>query len=459
MGESLSTWTPSCNGAVRVELSGQRTTSDSGALLLREALDNSGVIEALEDNLVDRRHPLRILHSLASQLRTLVLQRAMGWIDLSDTDTLRRDPLWQLACSDARGMTPLVQDRPSQATLSRLLSCLGRNDNIDAVHEGLLRLVVWRLTSLQNGERPKQLTLDIDGLPIEVHGHQGGSAYHGLYGARIYSPLVASLAETGGMVGGLLREGNAGPAENADTWIPHLVRRLNESTGAQVRVRIDAGFTDNATLAALEERDIEYLGRLRSHTGLQKLAAPHLKRPPGRPPEQPREWCHDLEYQAGSWSAPRRVVLVVQERPDDLLLHAFFLVTNLGKFDWPPEKVLALYRKRGSAEAHMGEVKSALDVHLSSTDRGASTVQDVMARNEVSLLLSLYAYQVLHGLRCLLERQTRQGWSLSRMREQVLKVAATLRLHARRITVHLGAAADKWWPTLLKGLPKLTALS
>ena len=459
MGESLSTWTPSCNGAVRVELSGQRTTSDSGALLLREALDNSGVIEALEDNLVDLRNPLRIHHSLASQLRTLVLQRALGWIDLSDTDSLRRDPLWQLACSDARGMTPLAQDRPSQATLSRLLTCLGRNDNIDVVHEGLLRLVLWRLTSLKNGERPKQLTLDIDGLPIEVHGHQGGSAYHGLYGARIYSPLVASLAETGDMVGGLLREGNAGPAENADTWIPHLVKRLNESTGAQVRVRIDAGFTDNDTLEALEDRGIEYLGRLRSHTGLQKLAAPLLKRPPGRPPEQPREWCHDLAYQAGSWPAPRRVVLVVQERPDDLLLHAFFLVTNLGKFDWPPEKVLALYRKRGSAEAHMGEVKSALDVHLSSTDRGASTVQDVMARNEVSLLLSLYAYQVLHGLRCLLERQTRQGWSLSRMREQVLKVAATLRLHARRITVHLGAAADKWWPTLLKGLPKLTALS
>ena len=459
MGETLTTWSPSCNGSVRVELSGQRTTSDSGALLLREALDNSGVIEALEDNLVDRRHPLRILHSLASQLRTLVLQRAMGWIDLSDTDTLRRDPLWQLACSDARGTMPLAQDRPSQATLSRLLTCLGRNDNIDVVHEGLLRLVLWRLTSLKNGERPRQLTLDIDGLPIEVHGHQGGSAYHGLYGARIYSPLVASLAETGDMVGGLLREGNAGPAENADTWIPHLVKRLNESTGAQVRVRIDAGFTDNDTLEALEDRGIEYLGRLRSHTGLQKLAAPHLKRPPGRPPEQPREWCHDLEYQAGSWSAPRRVVLVVQERPDDLLLHAFFLVTNLGKFDWPPEKILALYRKRGSAEAHMGEVKSALDVHLSSTDRGASTVQGVMARNEVSLLLSLYAYQVLHGLRCLLERQTRQGWSLSRMREQVLKVAATLRLHARRITVHLGAAADKWWPTLLKGLPKLTALS
>ena len=41
MGETLTTWSPSCNGSVRVELSGQRTTSDSGALLLREALDNS----------------------------------------------------------------------------------------------------------------------------------------------------------------------------------------------------------------------------------------------------------------------------------------------------------------------------------------------------------------------------------------------------------------------------------
>ena len=31
MGESISTWTPTHNGSVRVELGGQRTTSDSGA--------------------------------------------------------------------------------------------------------------------------------------------------------------------------------------------------------------------------------------------------------------------------------------------------------------------------------------------------------------------------------------------------------------------------------------------
>ncbi len=57
--------------------------------------------------------------------------------------------------------------------------------------------------------------------------------------------------------------------------------------------------------------------------------------------------------------------------------------------------------------------------------------------------MSLYVYQVLHGLRRLLESRTHQGWSLIRMRKQVLKVAATMSLCARRIAVHPGAGADK----------------
>ena len=465
MGERLPSWSPACNGSVHVQLSGDATTSDAGGLLLREALDISGVIDALEYHLVDPRDPLRVRHSLASQLRTVVLQKAMGWGDLSDTDLLGHDPLWRLACSDARSLVPLEEARPSQATLSRLITCLSHPDNLDTVHEGLLRLAIWRLNSLPDvtsytANTP--MTLDIDGLPVEVFGHQGGSAYNGYAGARIYSPLIASIAETGDMVGGLLREGNAGPAENADTWIPHLVQRLMEGTNRDVdqfRVRLDAGFTDGETLRALDSQTIAYLGRLKSNQALLTLAAPYLNRPSGQPPEPPREWCHDLVYQAGSWESPRRVVLVVQEKPDDLLPHAFFLVTNLSRYPYPPEKVLALYRKRGKAEAHMGELKSALDLHLSSADRGCLTVQDVMARNQVNLLLSLTAYQVLHSVRCLMERHTGHGWSLMKLREQVLKVAATFAVKARQIRVRLGVAANKWWPRLLPGIRRLQPLT
>lgn len=87
----------------------------------------------------------------------------------------------------------------------------------------------------------------------------------------------------------------------------------------------------------------------------------------------------------------------------------------------PPEKVLAQYRRRGKAEDHTCVGKPALDVHLSSTIHGDSTVQQVMVRNEVSLLMSHYAYQVLSRLP---ESRTHQRWSLLRMCEQVLRVPA-----------------------------------
>ncbi len=46
--------------------------------------------------------------------------------------------------------------------------------------------------------------------------------------------------------------------------------------------------------------------------------------------EVPEELTHtvDLEYQAGPWNCARRVVLVIEERPLELLPHYFFLVTN-----------------------------------------------------------------------------------------------------------------------------------
>ena len=51
-----------------------------------------------------------------------------------------------------------------------------------------------------------------------------------------------------------------------------------------------------------------------------------------------------------------------------------------------------------------------------------------------------------------MEEKTGNGWSLTRLREQLLKVAATLTVHARQIKVNLGAAPNKWWPILLEAL-------
>ncbi|NLY16434.1 MAG: hypothetical protein GXZ05_08650 [Gammaproteobacteria bacterium] len=54
------------------------------------------------------------------------------------------------------------------------------------------------------------------GRPIETFGNQAGTGYNRYVGCTHYSPLVASIAETGDRVGGLLREGNCGNASRAD---------------------------------------------------------------------------------------------------------------------------------------------------------------------------------------------------------------------------------------------------
>ena len=99
-------------------------------------------------------------------------------------------------------------------------------------------------------------------------------------------------------------------------------------------MRIDAGFPSAALLAGLEARDIDYVSRLKANRVLDRLAEPHMVRPVGRRPVQPRTWLRELRYKAESWQAesrdkPRRVVLVVKERADDLLLDRSFLVTSL----------------------------------------------------------------------------------------------------------------------------------
>ena len=451
MGETISTWKPTCNSSVSVQISNRQTSSDGGALLLREVLDRSGVIERLDQQLLDPRDPTRVVHSLSSQLRTLLIQRAQGWEDLSDTATLSGDPVFKLACSDQRSTTPLQQFRPSQPTLSRLLNTLSTKNNMQVFHDGLMDLALWRLSSMRGGKPLPSITLDVDGLPIETFGSQTGTAFNRYVGCKHYSPLVASIAETGDLVGGLLREGNVGPALQADTWIPQLVERFRQA-GTQVRVRIDAGFTGNPTLAALDKAKIEYVGRIASNPVLERMAEPYLKRPVGRPTHELREWYYEFNYKARRWSKARRIILVVCERPGELFLHHFFLVSSLDWKDWDPERIVKLYRKRGKAEGHMGELKDTLNVHLSSTCRGASTVQQVMGRNQVSLLLSLYAYQMMHSVRALAEGVTQQSWSLRKVREQILKTAAMVTVHARKVAIQLGRSASKWWPSLLRNL-------
>ena len=462
MGETLPIFSTTFNGSVQVEARADHLSADTGALVLREIMERTGIVDWMDERLLDPRNPLLITYPLADLLRTSLLLLGQGWRDQDDADRLRHDPSLRVANDTRRGTSALESDSvlPSQPTLSRLVGLLSAPTNQEVVREGIIELALRRLWQDNGGRRRKRLMIDVDGLPFEVHGQQAGSAYNGYYGQRMFHALIASCAESGDLLDGTLRPGAVGSTDGALEFIQRVVERVRRVCES-VLVRLDAGFPDGATLKGLESAGIDYVARIRNNAVLDRMAAPYLRRPPGRPPREGRVWCHELRYQADSWEHPRRVVLVVLERPGELFLDYFWLITNLTRNRYSGARLLGLYRMRGKAEGHMGEFMDVLAPALSSAARAKSHYRGrrleaatepqeagVRAQNETLLLLNLLAYEVLHAGRCVMEQATGTGWSLRRLRERVLRVASRVVRHGRRLTFVIAQDAAPDWQRL-----------
>ena len=81
----------------------------------------------------------------------------------------------------------------------------------------------------------------------------------------------------------------------------------------------------------------------------------------------------------------------------------------------------------------------------------------VLARSQALLSTRLLAYELLHGLRRVLEKQTRQRWSLRRPRESVLKTASRVQSSERRLIVVLARTATGFWTLLTPSLTRMGA--
>ncbi|HLM43547.1 MAG TPA: IS1380 family transposase [Myxococcaceae bacterium] len=474
MGEILNEFALKFNGSVRLEAREERLTGEAGAVVLREVDERLGLTRWLGETLTDTREESRITHSLRELVRTHLLLLAQGWRDQDDADALRKDAALRLAVSDSKSTGPLKQGegRPeglaSQPTLSRLTAMLAQEGNREVLRQALVWLTGRRLRALRSrGERLKQVTVDVDGLPVEVHGHQEGSAYNGHYAVRMYHPLVASMAETGDLLDVRLREGNVHSASGALEFISRLLERVEKEICEVAAVRLDAGFPEEKLLWMLEERGTPYVARVRNTAPLKQEAALWRLLHSGVPQGQLGTFLYESQYQAQGWSRARRVVLVLVQREEELFPHAFWLVTSWTREQMPAEELLTHYRQRGTAEGHFGELMDVLAPALSSAKRPKSNYQgqppvrrsvsiEAFANNEVRLLLNALAYNLVHAARVLLEQATGEGWGLRRVRERVLKVAARVLVHARRVVLVMGQESASLWRKLWSRLGSLS---
>src|SRR3989338_4545310 len=206
---------PDFDRSIRVDFRGDRISSDTGFLLLRETDERSGIIGPMEDCREDRRCPAHARHTLVQMIRQRVYQIAAGYEDCNDADHLRIDPALRLAIGKGH------KAGASQSMLSRLENgVLGNECGLKAL-DGALRRSTDVLLRKQGKRR---LIVDLDSTEDPAHGGQENAAYTGHFGANCFHPRFAFTGE-GACLGARLRPGNVHSSDGALAFLQPIVER------------------------------------------------------------------------------------------------------------------------------------------------------------------------------------------------------------------------------------------
>jgi hypothetical protein len=276
--------------------------------------------------------------------------------------------------------------------------------------------------------RVSDLILDMDSSESPTHGRQEGSAWNGHFACTCYHPLFC-FNQHGDLERAMLRNGNVHSAANWRLVLEPVVDRYRDARMNRY-FRGDAAFALPELYQYLEAERFHFAIRLPSNDVLQREIAHLIRRPVGRPSYKPKVFYHDFMYQAKSWSRPRRVVSKVEWHHDELFPRIGFIVTNLNR---RAKNVVRFYNKRGTAEQWIKEGKLAIAWTRLSCHG--------FRENEVRLQLFSLAYNVGNFLRTLALPRKISRWSLTTIREKLIKIGAKVIRHAKYVTFQLAEVA------------------
>jgi len=291
---------------------------------------------------------------------------------------------------------------------------------------------------------PKKLILDLDSSESPVHEQQEGSAYNGHFGCECCHPLFC-FNQYGDLEGCMLREGNVHSAHKWRRLLGPIVARYRDQSVRRF-FRADIAFARPDVHEFLEQEQFVYAIRLPANDVLQREIAHLLTRPVGRPSRRPKVSCRSFEYQAGSWNPPRRVVAKVEWHAGELFPRVGFIVTNL---PWRMDRVVRFYNRRGTAEQWIKERKYAVKwTRLSCHD---------FRNNAVRLQPFALAYNLANIVRRLALPASICHWSLTTLREKLIKIGAKVVRHARYLTFQMAEVAipRRLFATILRRIWRL----
>ena len=411
--------------SVRLEFQGSSISSDGGLLMHRELDDALSLMDMAAEMLTDPRTGKNSRHRLVGLLRQSVFSRLAGCEDVNDADRLCRDPVMRQLV----GGRAVKHGAATASAIGRFeTEMLTRPDNFAALTDLPGR---W-IDTVHDRRPPKSITLDMDSSESPVHGYQEGSAWNGHFQSKCLHPLFV-FNQFGDLERCTLRPGNVHSADGWEDALKPVLARYSAKSRPSItrrRFRADAAFAIPALFDLLEAEGWDYAIRIKGNTKLYDQIGWLTKRRPGRPPNQIVRHYTSFHYRAQSWSKARRIVAKVESHPGELFPRVGFIVTNRSL---PNERVLAFYNDRGTAEQHIKEGKYALKWTRLSCIR--------FAANAVRLQLHALAYNLANFLRTLATPEGIETWSLTSLRERLIKTGTRLVRHARYAVFQFAEAA------------------
>src|SRR5512133_1705761 len=404
-----------------LQFRGSAITSDAGLLAYRELDDTLRLTETGADTLVEARTGKNGRHLLGGLLRQSVFGRLAGYEDVNDADQLCRDPAMRWVVGDRA----ITGSAASASQMGRFeTKWLSRPENLAALAE----LPGKWIDKVHQRRPPRMVVLDIDSSESPTYGEQEGSAYNGHFGCTCYHPLFV-FNQLGDVERCALRPGNVHRADGWRVVLEPVVARYRD-TVKRLYLQGDAAFANPEIYDFLEAEGMGYAIRLPANSILQSKIRYLLKRPVGRPPHELRRYFASVSYQAQSWGKPRRVVAKVEWHPGELYPRVGFIVTNLAR---PAERVVAFYNQRGTCEQWIKEGKGAIKwTRLSCR---------TFAANAVRLQLHALAYNLGNFLRTLATPEPIKDWSLTSLKDKLIKIGAKVVSHGRYVVFQMAEVA------------------
>ena len=409
------------DGRLKLEFHGANITSDAGLLVYRE-LDEALELTVRSGGLLDDwRTGKNTQHSLVALLRQSIFSRLAGYEDTNDAERLAVDPT----------MRQVVGGRASERSAASTSQMSRFETEVLTQPRNLAELMrlsgIW-IEELQERQPMRELILDMDSSVSETYGEQEGTAYNGHFDCTCYHPLFC-FNQSGDVERALLREGNVHSAKDWRVVLEPVVTRYR---GQKIpcRFRGDAAFANPELYEFLEAEGYEYAIRLPANEVLHRAIEPLLTRPVGRPSNRPVVLYADFLYQAQSWDRARRVVAKVEWHKGELLPRIGFIITNLTR---PVKQVVRFYNQRGTAEQWIKEGKNAVNwTRLSCHD---------FADNQVRLQLFVLAYNLGNFLRQAVLPRAVRHWTLTTLKEKLIKIGAKVVRHARQVIFQMAEVA------------------